>query len=176
MNNCFTAAWHGGNQPVVLLRCYGSPDCFDSGLQLVCILGLVPCLGQTSFWPIQHSDCMIIKPCIGSFSSTGRCHALLENKMCVTIKFVSERCMKCSTISWCLDVDFGLDKTQWTSTSRWQCSPNHHCGNFAVETQNIYFDLKRGLWTIMQKSSTFSLAQVRCFWHCIWFTHLMLQL
>uniref|UniRef100_A0A9J7ZT39 Transposase Tc1-like domain-containing protein n=1 Tax=Cyprinus carpio carpio TaxID=630221 RepID=A0A9J7ZT39_CYPCA len=24
-NDCFNAAWHGGNQPVALLRCYGGP-------------------------------------------------------------------------------------------------------------------------------------------------------
>ncbi len=35
---CFNAAWHGGDQPVALLRHYWSPGCFDSGLQLVCIV------------------------------------------------------------------------------------------------------------------------------------------
>ncbi|KAI2645511.1 Titin [Labeo rohita] len=34
-NDCFNAAWHGGNQPVALLRCYGGPGCFDSGLKLI---------------------------------------------------------------------------------------------------------------------------------------------
>ncbi len=33
------AAWKGGNQPVALLRCNGSPGCFDSGLQAICIVG-----------------------------------------------------------------------------------------------------------------------------------------
>ena len=33
-NDCFNAAWHGGNQPVALLRSYGGPGCFDSGLKL----------------------------------------------------------------------------------------------------------------------------------------------
>ncbi len=32
----------------------------------------------------------------------------------------------------------------------------------------IYFHLKRGLWTTEQVSS-FSTAQVRCFWRCLWF-------
>ncbi len=31
--------WHGGNQSVALLRWYGSPGCFDSGLQVICIVG-----------------------------------------------------------------------------------------------------------------------------------------
>ncbi len=33
------AAWHGGNKPVALLRCNGSPGCFDSSLQVICIVG-----------------------------------------------------------------------------------------------------------------------------------------
>ncbi len=39
MNYCINVAWHGGNQPVALLRCNGSPGCFDSGLQVICIVG-----------------------------------------------------------------------------------------------------------------------------------------
>ncbi len=39
MNYLINAAWHGGNQPVALLRCNGSPGCFDSGLQVICIVG-----------------------------------------------------------------------------------------------------------------------------------------
>ncbi len=39
LNYCINAAWHGGNQPVALLRCNGSPGCFDSGLQVICIVG-----------------------------------------------------------------------------------------------------------------------------------------
>ncbi len=30
MNYCINAAWHGGDQPVALLGCNGSPGCFDS--------------------------------------------------------------------------------------------------------------------------------------------------
>ncbi len=39
MNYCINAAWHGVDQSVALLRCYESPGCFDSGLQLICIVG-----------------------------------------------------------------------------------------------------------------------------------------
>ena len=38
-NDCFNAAWHGGNQPVALLRCYGGPGCFDSSLKLIHSVG-----------------------------------------------------------------------------------------------------------------------------------------
>ncbi len=41
-NYCLDSAWHGGDQLVALLRWYGSPGFFDSGLQLICIfLGLL---------------------------------------------------------------------------------------------------------------------------------------
>ncbi|KAK3505922.1 hypothetical protein QTP70_019241 [Hemibagrus guttatus] len=36
-NYCLNWAWHGGDQFVALLRWYGSPGFFDSGLQLICI-------------------------------------------------------------------------------------------------------------------------------------------
>ncbi len=39
MNYCITAAWHGGDQPVALFRCNERPGCFDSGLQVICIVG-----------------------------------------------------------------------------------------------------------------------------------------
>ncbi len=36
-NYCLNSARHGGDQFVALLRWYGSPGFFDSGLQLICI-------------------------------------------------------------------------------------------------------------------------------------------
>ncbi len=87
--------------------------------------------------------------------------------------------------------DFGLNKTQWTNTSRRHGTPNHlwlqklHTGlqaawilclstlppdlDFQMKCKIIFY-LKRGLWTTEQQSSSFfSTAQVRCFWHCLWF-------
>ncbi len=40
-NYCLNSAWHGGYQFVALLKWYGSPGFFDSGLQLICIFGLL---------------------------------------------------------------------------------------------------------------------------------------
>ncbi len=37
-NYCLNSAWHGGDQFVALLRWYGSPGFFDSGLQVICIV------------------------------------------------------------------------------------------------------------------------------------------
>ncbi len=46
-NYCLNSAWHGGDQFVALLRWYGSPGFFDSGLQLICIC-LVSCFSFSS--------------------------------------------------------------------------------------------------------------------------------
>ncbi len=90
-------------------------------------------------------------------------------------------------------VNCGLQKTQWTNTSRWHGSPNHHwletshwtSSNmdsvplhdflqtlgpwFPNEMQNILSSEKRTLdhWATVQLF--FSLAQVRCFWCCFCF-------
>ncbi len=40
-NYCLNSAWHGGDQFVALLRWYGSPGFFDSGLQIICIFCLL---------------------------------------------------------------------------------------------------------------------------------------
>ncbi len=38
-NYCLNSSWHGGDQFVSLLSWYGSPGFFNSGLQLICIVG-----------------------------------------------------------------------------------------------------------------------------------------
>ncbi len=91
-NYCLNSAWHGGDQFVALLRWYGSPGFFDSGLQLIWIVGSgvshLP-LDNTPYilygvqvrgvcWPIKHTNTMAIKPAFGTFGSVGRCQVLLE--------------------------------------------------------------------------------------------------
>ncbi len=52
-NYCLKLAWHGGDQFVALLRWYGSPGFFDSGLQLICIF-LFSCFSFSSWqYPID---------------------------------------------------------------------------------------------------------------------------
>ncbi len=51
MNYCINVAWHGGNQPVALLRCNGSPGYFDSGLQVICIVG-----SSVSHLPLEAAE------------------------------------------------------------------------------------------------------------------------
>ncbi len=43
MNYCINVAWHGGDQTVALLGCNESPGYFDSGLQVICIVGSGVC-------------------------------------------------------------------------------------------------------------------------------------
>ncbi len=41
-NYCLNSAWHGATRiSLALLRWYGSPGFFDSGLQLICVFGLL---------------------------------------------------------------------------------------------------------------------------------------
>ncbi len=73
-NYCLNSAWHGGDQFVALLRWYGSPGFFDSGLQLICIfwslvshfpLDNTPYIlyGVQVWWvccPVKHTNTMVI--------------------------------------------------------------------------------------------------------------------
>ncbi len=57
----------------------------------------------------------------------GRCQILLENEISIFKKLVSRRkhevLQNFLVNGWS---DFGFQKTQWTNTSRWHCTPNHH--------------------------------------------------
>ncbi len=57
----------------------------------------------------------------------GRCQILLENEISIFKKLVSRRkheVLQNFLVNGCSDV--GFQKTQWTNTSRWHCTPNHH--------------------------------------------------
>ncbi len=138
-NYCLNSAWHGGDQFVALLRWYGSPDFFDSGLQLICI-----------FWSLVSHFLLTIPHRLSMFrsgefagqSSTptpcsfNQLLVLLAvwagAKSCWKMKSASLKSwsakgsMKCSKILVNGFNDVGFQKTQWTNTSRWHCSPNHH--------------------------------------------------
>ncbi len=119
---------------------------------------------------------------------------LLEKEISISIKLVSRWKHKVLQNLLVDDyIDFWLDKTQWTNTSRRHSTPNHpwlqklHTGLqatwilclstlppdsrpwFPNEKQNLLLSEKRTLdhWATVQLF--FSLAQVRCFWRCLWF-------
>ncbi len=55
------------------------------------------------------------------------CQILLENEISIFKKLVSRRkheVLQNFLVNGCSDV--GFQKTQWTDTSRWHCTPNHH--------------------------------------------------
>ncbi len=75
-------------------------------------------------WPIKHSK---IEPAFGTFGSVSRCQVLLENEISISIKLVRRRkheVLSNFLVDGC--VGCGLQKTQWTNTSRWHGNPNHH--------------------------------------------------
>ncbi len=77
------------------------------------------------YWPIKHSNTMVIEPAFGTFGSVGRCQVLLENEISISINLVNRRkheVLKDFLVGGC--VDCGLQKTQWTSS--WHGSSNHH--------------------------------------------------
>ncbi len=139
MNYCINVAWHGDNPPVALLRCNEAQvtliTAFRSS-ELLSGVSHLP-LDNTQILygvqvrrvccPIKHSNTMVIEPAFGTFGSVDRCQVLLENEISISIKLVSRRkheVLYNVLVDGC--VDCGLQKTQWTNTSRWHGSSNHH--------------------------------------------------
>ncbi len=113
-NYCLNSAWHGGDQFVALLRWYGSPGFFDSGLQLICIFwSLVSHFPLTIVFPLSGEFAgQTSTPTFGAFGSVGRCQILLENEISIFKKLVSRRkheVLQNVLINGCSD--FGFQKT-----------------------------------------------------------------
>ncbi len=124
-NYCHNSAWHGGDQFVALLRWYGSSD---FSLLFLIFLLTIPFrfsmgfrsgefAGQSSSptpWSFNQllavwagaKSCWKMKS--ASLKSSRRKHEVLQDFL----------------VNGCSDVC--LKKTQWTNTSRWHCTPNHH--------------------------------------------------
>ncbi len=134
---------------------------------------------------------MVIEPAFGTFGSVGRCQVLLENEISISIKLVSRRkheVLYNFLVDGC--VDCGLQKTQWTNTSRWHGSPNHHwlwklhtglqatwnlCLSTLPPDSGTLISKWNAKFTFIWKEDFgpleffFSTAQVRRFWRCLWF-------
>ncbi len=91
MNNFINAAWHGGDQPVELLRCNESPGCFDSGLQFICIVG-----SGVSHLPLDNTPSILyrvqVRRVCGKVPSPARkwnqhLHKACQQKEASTLKF-----------------------------------------------------------------------------------------
>ncbi len=184
-NASMSEVWHGSDQPVALMRHYWafSLSVLLEPLFLIFLLkishrfhmglrsGMLA--GQSSTvisWSANH-----LKVDLALWAGA---KVLLEKEISISIKLVSRwkhKVLQNLLVDGC--VDFGLDKTQWTNTSRRHGTPNHHwlrklntglqaawilCLSslppdldFQMKCK-IYFYLKRGLWTTEQQSSSFS--------------------
>ncbi len=112
-NYCLNSAWHGGDQFVALLRWYGSPGFFDSGLQLIWI-----CWSLVSHFPLDNSPyildgvqvwwvCWPVKWPWWSFNQLlvllavwAGAKSYWKMKSASLKSWSAEGSMKCSTISW----------------------------------------------------------------------------
>ncbi len=113
-NYCLHSAWHGGDQFVAMLRWYGSPGFFDSGLQLIYIFGLLFLIFLLTI-PYRFSMGFRSGEFAGAFGSVGRCQILLKNEISIFKKLVSRRkheVLQNVLINRCSDA--GFQKTQWT--------------------------------------------------------------
>ncbi len=134
---------------------------------------------------------MVIEPAFGSFGSVGRCQVLLENEISISIKLVSRRKHGSALkfpgrwLRW-----LWTQKTQWTNTSRWHGSPNHHwlwkfhtglqatwilCLSTLPPDSGTLISKWNAKFTFIWKEDLrtteffFSTAQVRRFWCCLCF-------
>ncbi len=187
-NDSISEVWHGSDQPVALLRHYWafSSSVLLDRLFLIFLLkishrfhmgfrsGMLA--GQSSTvisWSANHLEVVL-----ALWAGT---KVLLEKEISISIKLVSRwkhKVLQILLVDGC--IDFGLDKTQRTNTSRRHSTPNHHwlrklhtglqaawilCLSSLLQTPDLdfqmkckmYFYLKRGLWTTEQQSSSFSL-------------------
>ncbi len=117
------------DQFVALLRWYGSPSFFDSfsfsswqypidSLWGPCLVSLMASQAHQHHGQLTNFWC---------FWQCGRCQILLEKEISIFKKLVSRRkheVLQHFLVNGCSDV--GFQKTQWTNTSRWHCTPNHH--------------------------------------------------
>ncbi len=196
-NSSISEVWHGSDQPVALLRHYWafSSSGWLDRLFLIFLLkishrfhmgfksGMLAGRSSTVIsWSANHLE-VVLAVWAGA-------KVLLEKEISISMKLVSRWKHKVLQ-NLLVDgfIDFGLDKTQWTNTSRRHGTPNHHWlwkhwtsssldsvplqsssrPWFTNEKQNLLSSEKRILdpWATVQ--FFFSTAQVRCFWLCLWF-------
>ncbi len=126
--------WHGSVQPVELLRHHWafSSSVFLDRLFLIFLLkishrfhmrfrsGMLA--GQSSTvisWSANHLEVVL--------ALWAGAKVLLKREISISIKLVSRwkhKVLQNLLVDGC--IDFGLDKTQWTNTSRSHGTPNHH--------------------------------------------------
>ncbi len=84
---------------------------------------------------------MVLKPGTGSFGIVCRCQVLLENEICISIKMVSSRSMKCSKTSWYTAVlTLDLRKHSGPTPADYMAPQTiTDCGNFTLDLKQRGF-------------------------------------
>ncbi len=181
MNYYINAEWHGGNHPVALLSCNGSPGCFDSGLQVRFSMGFRSgeFAGQSStVTPGSLNQLWYLWQCGQVPSPAGKWNQHLH-KACQQKEAWGALRFRCRWLLWLWTSENTVDQQQQMTcqpkssltveTSHWtssnldsvplQSSSRLWDLDFQMKCK-IDFHLKRGLCTT---------AQLRCFWRCFWF-------
>ncbi len=141
-NYSLNSAWRGGDQFVALLRWYGSPGFFDSGLQLIwhffgllILIFLLTILhrfsmgfrsgefaGQSStLTPWSFNQLLVL---LAVWAGAKSCWKMKSASFKKLVSRRKHEVLQNVLVNRCSDV--GFQKTQWTNTSRWHCTPNHH--------------------------------------------------
>ncbi len=197
MNYLINVAWHGGNQPVALLRCNGSPGCFDSGLQVICIVGSgvshVP-LDNTPWifygvqvrrvcWPITVTSWSLNQLLVpltvwagAKWTWNQYLHKVCQQKEALGALKFPGRCL-----CWLWTSENTVDQHQQMT---WQpksslTEETSNCTSSNVDSAPLHYSSR--LWDLeftfirkehfgpLEVQFVFSFAQVRCFWHCFCF-------
>ncbi len=138
-SSSISEVWHGSDQPVALLSNAAacgtafSSSVFLDRLFFIFLLKISHrfymgfrssmLAGQSSTiisWSANHLEVVL--------ALWAGAKVLLEKEISISIKLIirwKHKALQNILVDGC--IDFGLDKTQWTNTSRWHGSPNHHC-------------------------------------------------
>ncbi len=135
MNYCINAVWHGGNQPVALLRCNGSTGYFDNSLQ-------------------ENEISISIK------LVSRRKHEVLFPGRWLRWLWTSENTVdQHQQMTWQPKSSLTVESSHWTSSNMYSVALHSSCRLWDLDFQmkrKIYFHLKRELRTTEQQSSSFS--------------------
>ncbi len=130
-NDSISKVWHGNDQPVALLRHYLAFSSYVllDRLFLIFLLKISHRFHMEFRTGILAAQSNTVLSCLANhldvFFAMWACPAGKGNQH--SIELVSKwnhKVLQNLLVDGC--IDFGLDKTQWTNTSRNQDTPNHH--------------------------------------------------
>ncbi len=176
--------WHcwGGMEAQVYLTAAFSSSAFFGLLFLIFLLTVPHRFSGVQVWwvcwPVKHTTPWPFNQLLVLLAVWAGATSCLKMKSACLKSMSAEGSMKCSKNSWWMGaVTLVFKKTQWTNTSRWHWTPNHH----------RLWKLNAGLWatwamsfstlppdskTLVYKLNTKDTADDNCSqisWHvCVW--------